>query len=76
MAVPLPPRRLGKRERWTAVACALVVCNAIGAHLGMSVSDSVMMAMIGLIGVLVGGDTIRPSGMAPTAPPPSPDDGT
>lgn len=46
------------------VGCTVVVLNG-AFHLG--ISDTVMLALIGLITAGVAGDTVRPSGMAPPA---------
>ena len=46
------------------LGCAVVLLNG-AFHLG--ISDTVILALIGLITAGVAGDTVRPSGMAPPA---------
>lgn len=64
MATPLPPRpRLGRRERWLAVAVLLGVGQGIaGAH-GYAMPESALTMIVTAILGFVAGDTIRPSGM-------------
>jgi hypothetical protein len=67
---PLPPRpKLGKRERVFYLTLAWVTIEGIGGHFGWGVSETILMSIVTLAGVVIGGDTYRASGTAkePTA---------
>lgn len=55
------PRAYPVRVLLALLAVVFVEVNAI---IGLGVSDSVQLAVIGLIGAAIGADTVRPSGMA------------
>lgn len=59
----LPPRPLlGRRERWLAVATALVVVEGIAARLDVAPPSEHVSILLAAIITFVGADTIRPSG--------------
>ena len=65
-ALPSRPK-LGRRERWLAVAVLFVMVEGIAAKLGVTVPAEHVSITLGAIIAFVGGETWRPSGTSRAA---------
>lgn len=65
-ALPSRPK-LGRRERWLAVAVLFVIVEGIAAKLGVTVPAEHVSITLGAIIAFVGGETWRPSGTSRAA---------
>lgn len=64
MSTPLPPRpKLGRRERWLAVAVVLGIGQGIASAHGYAMPESTLTMIVTAILGFVAGDTYRPSGI-------------
>lgn len=63
------PRRysIPIRASLTMLMIAVVVLEGVLHHYGMAASDALLLALVGLVGGAVAGDTVRPAGMAPAS---------
>ena len=64
MGKPLPARpMMGRRERWLAVATAVVLLEGGAMKLGIAPPAEHVSILLAAIIAFVGADTIRPSGV-------------